>query len=195
MPSVFTRIIEGELPGRFVWKDESCVAFLSIRPLRPGHTLVVPRAEIDHWLDLDAAQLDHLFETAQAIGRGQMAGFKPAPIGAVPAGLQWPHCRSHVAPNLSVHYRDIRSHGLRPAAGRGARHERFDPQPPVAPLTQENIAVAAAAGIAYLTSKDGGAVQSVFAVGFCFGGSSSWNHSALQAGLNGAIGFYGRPEG
>ena len=48
MASVFSRIIAGELPARFVWKDARCVAFLSNRPLRPGHTLVVPREEIDH---------------------------------------------------------------------------------------------------------------------------------------------------
>ena len=52
MPSIFTRIIDGELPGRFVWRDERCVAFLSIAPLRPGHTLVVPIEEVDHWIDL-----------------------------------------------------------------------------------------------------------------------------------------------
>ena len=53
MAPIFTRIIEGELPARFVWKDEQCVAFLSINPLRAGHVLVVPRDEVDHWLDLD----------------------------------------------------------------------------------------------------------------------------------------------
>jgi histidine triad (HIT) family protein len=98
VPSVFSRIIAGELPGRFVWKDDSCVAFLSIRPLRPGHALVVPRAEVDHWLDLDAALLGHLFETAQAVGKAQMAAFKPARIGVMLAGLEVPHCHIHVVP-------------------------------------------------------------------------------------------------
>ena len=65
MPTIFSRIIAGELPARFVWKDDSCVAFLSNRPLRPGHALVVPRAEIDHWLDLDPGLLAHMSETAQ----------------------------------------------------------------------------------------------------------------------------------
>jgi histidine triad (HIT) family protein len=105
--TIFTRIIEGELPARFVWKDESCVAFLSIRPLRPGHTLVVPRAEIDHWLDLDAALLDHLFETAQAVGKAQMAAFKPARIGVMLAGLEVPHCHIHVVPIRGVHDLDF----------------------------------------------------------------------------------------
>ena len=107
MPSVFSKIIAGELPARFVWKDDSCVVFLSIRPLRPGHALVVPRAEVDHWLDLDAALLDHLFETAQAVGKAQMAAFKPARIGVVVAGLEVPHCHIHVVPIRGVHDLDF----------------------------------------------------------------------------------------
>jgi histidine triad (HIT) family protein len=107
VPSVFSRIIAGELPARFVWKDESCVVLLSIRPLRPGHALVVPRAEIDHWLDLDKGLLDRLFETAQAIGEAQMAAFKPARIGVVVAGLEVPHCHIHVVPIRGVHDLDF----------------------------------------------------------------------------------------
>jgi carboxymethylenebutenolidase len=79
-------------------------------------------------------------------------------------------------------------------AGIGDRSESFEYMPHVQATTQENIAMDVAEGIKYLKSKDGGAVKSVFTVGFCFGGSSSWNQSALQPGLNGAIGFYGRPE-
>jgi len=107
VPSIFSRIIAGELPARFVWKDDSCVAFLSIRPLRPGHTLVVPRAEIDHWLDLDAGLLAHLAETAQAIGKAQMAAFKPARVGVMLAGLEVPHCHLHVVPIRGVHDLDF----------------------------------------------------------------------------------------
>jgi histidine triad (HIT) family protein len=100
--TLFTRIIKGELPARFVWKDDSCVVFLSISPLRPGHALVVPRKEVDHWIDLDADLLAHLFETAQAIGKAQMAGFKPARIGVAIAGLEVPHCHIHVVPIQKV---------------------------------------------------------------------------------------------
>jgi carboxymethylenebutenolidase len=78
-------------------------------------------------------------------------------------------------------------------AGIGDRSERFEFMPHVEKTTQENIAADVAAAIAYLRSKDGGAVKSVFTTGFCFGGSSSWNQSALQSRLDGAIGFYGRP--
>jgi len=79
-------------------------------------------------------------------------------------------------------------------AGLGDRDEGFDYAPHVEKTTPDSIAKDVAAAIAYLKSKDGGAVKSVFTVGFCFGGSSSWNQSALQPDLNGAIGFYGRPE-
>jgi histidine triad (HIT) family protein len=107
MATIFTRIINGELPARFVWKDDSCVAFLSIHPLRAGHTLVVPRAEIDHWLDLDAGLLTHLTEVAQAVGTAQMAGFQPARIGLLLAGLEVPHCHFHVVPIRGVHDLDF----------------------------------------------------------------------------------------
>jgi histidine triad (HIT) family protein len=98
MPSIFTRIIDGELPGRFVWRDDVCVAFLSIAPIKTGHTLVVPIAEVDHWLDLDTATAAHLMEVAQAVGRAQQVAFSPVRIGLVIAGLEVPHCHLHVIP-------------------------------------------------------------------------------------------------
>jgi histidine triad (HIT) family protein len=107
MPTIFTRIIDGELPARFVWRDDRCVAFLANRPLRPGHTLVVPRKEIDHWIDLEPSLLGHLMETAQAIGRAQMAGFKPERIGVMLAGLEVPHCHIHVVPIRGLHDLDF----------------------------------------------------------------------------------------
>lgn len=98
MATLFTRVIEGELPGRFVWRDERCVAFLSIAPLRPGHALVVPIAEVDHWLDLDPDLLAHLTGVAHTIGRAQMAAFRPARVGLIVAGLEVPHCHLHIVP-------------------------------------------------------------------------------------------------
>jgi carboxymethylenebutenolidase len=74
------------------------------------------------------------------------------------------------------------------------RSEAFDYKPHVEKTTPEEIAADVAAAVAHLKSKDGGAVTSVFTVGFCFGGSSSWNMSALVDGVDGDIGFYGRPE-
>ena len=107
MTTIFTQIIEGRLPARFVWQDEQCAVFLSNRPLRPGHALVVPRQEIDHWIDLDPTLLCHLAEVAQAIGRAQMAGFKPERIGVMLAGLEVPHCHFHVVPIRGLHDLDF----------------------------------------------------------------------------------------
>ncbi len=78
-------------------------------------------------------------------------------------------------------------------AGIGDRSDSFEYMPHVQTTTPEGIAADTAAAIAYLKSKDGGAVKAVFTVGFCFGGSNSWNQSAMQAEINGCIGFYGRP--
>jgi histidine triad (HIT) family protein len=107
MASIFTRIIEGELPGRFVHRDDRCVAFLSINPLQAGHTLVVPIQEVDHWLDLEPALAGHLMEVAQRIGRAQQAAFQPVRVGLMVAGLEVPHCHLHVVPIRGVHDLDF----------------------------------------------------------------------------------------
>lgn len=98
MTTVFSRIIEGELPGRFVWGDERCVAFLSIAPLRSGHTLVVPREEIDHWTDADEELLAHLLTVAKQIGAVQRGAFDAPRAGVVIAGFEVPHLHVHVFP-------------------------------------------------------------------------------------------------
>ena len=102
MGTVFSKIIEGELPGTVVWRDERCVAFLSINPLAPGHTLVVPIAEIDHWLDVPADLQAHLFDVARRIGEAQMRALRPERIGLVVAGFEVPHCHIHVCPVNSM---------------------------------------------------------------------------------------------
>jgi histidine triad (HIT) family protein len=98
VPSIFSRIIAGELPGTFVWKDARAVAFLSIAPMMPGHTLVVPRDEVDHWIDLDPALASHLFAVAQQIGLAQDLEWKPRRIGLLIVGEEVPHAHLHVVP-------------------------------------------------------------------------------------------------
>ena len=107
MPSVFTLIINGDLPANFVWKDERCVAFLSINPLAPGHTLVVPRQEVDHWLDLEPDLLAHLTTVSQTIGKALQAGFEPVKVGEMIAGLEVPHVHIHLVPMRGVHDLDF----------------------------------------------------------------------------------------
>jgi histidine triad (HIT) family protein len=98
LATVFTHIIEGEVPARFVWRDEACVAFLNITPLAPGHTLVVPRVETGHWIDLDPGLAAQLMSVSQAIGRAVQEGFGPEKVGLAIAGLEIPHAHLHVWP-------------------------------------------------------------------------------------------------
>jgi len=96
--TVFTRIIDGEIPGHFVWQDDRAVAFLSINPITVGHALVVPRVEIDHWLDLDPDLAAHLMVVARAVGQGIQHAFRPPRVGMEIAGFEVPHCHLHVLP-------------------------------------------------------------------------------------------------
>ncbi len=115
MPTVFSRIIAGELPGRFVWRDADAVAFLSIAPLRPGHTLVVPRSEVDHWVDLPPALAAHLMGVSQKIARGLQAAYPCRKVGMLVAGLEVPHVHIHLSPIDGVH--DLDFDNARPADG------------------------------------------------------------------------------
>ena len=107
MSSLFTRIIEGEIPGTFVWKDDLCVAFMTIAPLRQGHTLVVPIEEVDHWIDLSARLRGHLFDVATEIGAAIQDAFNPTKVGLMIAGLEVPHAHIHLVPIDGVHDLDF----------------------------------------------------------------------------------------
>jgi len=102
MSTVFTKIIDGTIPGTFVHRDEICVVFLSINPITTGHALVVPIAEVDHWMDLDARTRAHLFEVAHRIGEAQMQAFECDRIGLIIAGYEVPHTHLHVIPTSSM---------------------------------------------------------------------------------------------
>ncbi|MDQ3791565.1 MAG: HIT family protein [Actinomycetota bacterium] len=98
MATVFTRIIADEVPARFVWRDDLCVAFLNITPLSPGHTLVVPREEVGDWLDLEPTLAAHLMSVSLAVGKAIREGFGPEKVGLAIAGLEIPHAHLHVWP-------------------------------------------------------------------------------------------------
>ena len=102
MATVFTRIINGELPGRFVYTDDLVVAFLSIMPLTAGHTLVVPRQEVDQWTDADEPLLHHCMDVARRIGNAAKQAFGAPRAGLVIAGLEVPHLHVHVFPAWSL---------------------------------------------------------------------------------------------
>lgn len=98
MTTLFSKIIKGEIPARFVYKDDTCVAFLDVRPLARGHCLVVPRQEINHWTDLEVGIAAHLMKTAHAIGNAQKEVVESERIGLMIAGFEVPHVHVHVVP-------------------------------------------------------------------------------------------------
>ena len=97
MSSIFTKIINGELPGHFIWKDDVCVAFLTIAPLKPGHALIVPREEVDSWTDLEPDVMKHLTGVAHSIGRALDKTYQPEKVGLVILGLEVRHVHLHVS--------------------------------------------------------------------------------------------------
>lgn len=109
MGTIFTKIIAGEIPGTFIWDDGICVAFLSINPMAPGHTLVVPRQEVDHWVDADPALIAHLFEVTRIIGVAQKEAFGCERVGVIVAGYEIPHCHIHVLPTDSMSQLDFKN--------------------------------------------------------------------------------------
>ena len=98
MASIFTKIINREIPGRFVYEDDDVVAFLTIEPMTQGHTLVVPRAEIDQWQNVDAAAFARVMEVSQLIGKAVTKAFSADRAGVIIAGLEVPHLHVHVFP-------------------------------------------------------------------------------------------------
>ena len=102
MSSIFTKIIDGEIPGRFVWKDEKCVAFMDIQPASHGHLLVVPREEIDRWPELPAELAAHLFAVAHKISGALDRAFDKDRVALMIAGFDVPHTHIHLFPADSM---------------------------------------------------------------------------------------------
>ena len=98
MASIFSRIIKGDLPGRFVWQDDVCVALVDVRPLNRGHVLVVPREEVDHWVDLDAETVSHLMLIAHRVAKALRVKLGARRVGLMIAGFEVPHVHVHVVP-------------------------------------------------------------------------------------------------
>lgn len=96
MTSVFTKVLQGELPGRFVFRDERSAVFLTIAPINPGHLLVIPVEEVDHWDDLEPELAAHLFLVAQRAAKAVKAVFAPQRVALLIAGMEVPHAHLHV---------------------------------------------------------------------------------------------------
>lgn len=109
MTTIFTRIINREIPGTFVHEDDLCVAFLSINPLADGHVLVVPRQEVDHWVDLDTALSAHVFAVSHRISRALESAFPCERVGLIIAGYEVNHCHIHLVPTSDMSQMDFRN--------------------------------------------------------------------------------------
>lgn len=96
MATVFTMIMNGDLPGRFIYRDELCAAFLTIEPITPGHTLVVPVEEVDHWIDLEPELAGHLMQVAQRVAAAIDRVFAAKKVALLIAGLEVPHTHLHL---------------------------------------------------------------------------------------------------
>ncbi|WP_458781665.1 HIT family protein [Arthrobacter sp. D3-16] len=102
MSTLFTRILNGEIPGRFVWREDDVAAFLTTGPLADGHTLVVPTEEVDRWTDASPETLARVMEVARRIGAVQVDTFGAARAGLIVAGYEINHLHVHVWPSRSM---------------------------------------------------------------------------------------------
>jgi diadenosine tetraphosphate (Ap4A) HIT family hydrolase len=98
MTTIFTKIIEGDIPGTFIHRDERCVAFMSINPMAPGHVLIVPIDEVDHWVDASPDLVAHLFAVTHRIADAQRRAFDCERVGVIIAGYEVPHTHIHSIP-------------------------------------------------------------------------------------------------
>lgn len=98
MASIFSRIIAGELDGHFVWQDDQCVAIMTIQPINPGHLLVIPREEIDHWDDLPDELASHLMTVSKRLAKALKSAYSCRRVGLMIAGFEVPHTHLHVIP-------------------------------------------------------------------------------------------------
>ncbi|ACQ80225.1 histidine triad (HIT) protein [Beutenbergia cavernae DSM 12333] len=101
MATLFTRIIDGELPGRFVWADDVCVVLLTIEPITNGHAMVVPRTEVTQWLDASDELMARLVSVARRVGTAQLEEFGGERAGLLVEGYGVPHLHVHVWPTSS----------------------------------------------------------------------------------------------
>jgi histidine triad (HIT) family protein len=98
MATIFTRIINGEIPSYKIAETERCFAFLDINPLREGHTLVVPKAEVDYIFDLDDDYLAELMIFSRKIAKAVKEAIPCIRIGVAVIGLEVPHAHIHLVP-------------------------------------------------------------------------------------------------
>jgi histidine triad (HIT) family protein len=98
MTSIFTKIINGEIPCHKVYEDDKTLAFLTINPIHPGHALVIPKTEVDHLWDLSDDDYQAVMTTVKKVGHRMREVLKPNRVGVHVAGTEVPHAHVHVFP-------------------------------------------------------------------------------------------------
>jgi histidine triad (HIT) family protein len=102
-PSIFTKIINGDIPSHKIYEDERTYAFLDINPTQPGHTLIVPKAQVDRMEELDPADYTALMETTKKVMHRIVAVFGPEYRACLKVeGFDVPHAHMHVIPCRSA---------------------------------------------------------------------------------------------
>ncbi len=100
MSTIFTKIIAGEIPCHKIAEDERFLAFLDIRPVNPGHTLVIPKKETDYFFDMDDRELADLMVFAKRVARAVKKAVPCIKVGVMVAGLEVRHAHVHLIPIL-----------------------------------------------------------------------------------------------
>lgn len=113
MPTIFTRIVNGEIPCYKIAEDEQFLAFLDINPLQEGHTLVIPKKEVDYILSLDDSLHAGLWNFAKKVGKAIEKVVPCERIGITVIGLEVPHAHIHLIPLKSIYDMDFRKPKLR----------------------------------------------------------------------------------
>jgi histidine triad (HIT) family protein len=102
MSTVFSLIIKGDIPGTFVYRDDQCVAFMSINPITDGHVLIVPVEEVDHWIDMSPELSQHMFSVSHRISQALAKAFPCERVGMMIAGYEINHCHIHLIPTTTI---------------------------------------------------------------------------------------------
>tara|TARA_B100000035_G_scaffold61169_1_gene49326 strand:- start:837 stop:1229 length:393 start_codon:yes stop_codon:yes gene_type:complete len=98
MPSIFSKIVRNEIPSYKVYENENFLAFLDINPLKKGHTLVIPKIEVDYIFDLKSKEYQELWNFAKLVAKGMKRVIKCERISIVVMGLEVPHVHIHLIP-------------------------------------------------------------------------------------------------
>jgi histidine triad (HIT) family protein len=102
MTTLFSKIIKGEIPSYKIYEDEQIYAFLTIRPHTKGHTLVIPKIEVDHWDDVPEEYFNHMWRASQFVAKILKSKLGCVRVGVMVAGFEVPHAHIHLIPSNSM---------------------------------------------------------------------------------------------